>query len=158
MQGYLTGILCHGRRHMSRLPPRTTYPLRVLPAICLLLVCCYLSTGCGSRGTTTTTFTGSSAHWKAKYVVQVTGANNTKSRTELDIFWTGVLSDSVVKPQYQLAGLHGFMQGGDMPGSLHPWVSHGEGGNVVTAKPDWKLLLTIRWNGNSSEEMTLISH
>lgn len=146
---------------MSRLPARTTYRFWVLSAICLLLICCCLTTGCGSRGTTTTTFTGSSAHWKAKYVVQVKKANNdeqTVSRTELDIWWTGASSDSVVKPQYQLAGLHGFMEGGDMPGSLHPWVSHGEGGNVVTAKPDWKLLLTMTWNGNSSETMTLVSH
>lgn len=83
----------------------------------------------------------------------------TVSRTELDIWWTGASSDSLVKPQYRLTTPRlDFMQGGDMPGSLHPWVSHGEGGNVVTAKADDKLLLTITWNGNSSEEMTLVSH
>jgi len=110
---------------------------------------------------TTTTFTGSSAHWKAKYVVRLEIVNKdyeTISRTELDIWWTGASSDNIDKPQYQLAGLHGFMQGGDMPGSLHPWVSHGEGGNVATAKAEDRLSLTVTWNGNSSEEMTLISH
>jgi|GEM_PF-3084526 len=45
-----------------------------------------------------------------------------------------------------------------MPGSLHPWVAYGEGGNVIVAKADWKLLLTVTWNGNSSEKMTLVSH
>ncbi|MFZ2414292.1 MAG: hypothetical protein WAW16_08755 [Candidatus Cryosericum sp.] len=45
-----------------------------------------------------------------------------------------------------------------MPGSLHPWVSLGEGGNVATAKAEDNLLLTITWNGNSSETMTLVSH
>jgi len=110
---------------------------------------------------TTTTFTGSSAHWKAKYVVRLEIVNKdyeTVSRTELDIWWTGASSDSINNPQYQLTGLHGFMQGGDMPGSLHPWVSHGGGGNVATATADWKPLLTITWNGNSSEKMTLVSH
>jgi hypothetical protein len=82
----------------------------------------------------------------------------TVSRTDLNVWWTGALSASIDKPQYQLTGLHGFMQGGDMPGSLHPWVSRGEGGNVATAKPDDKLFLTITWNGDSSEEMALVSH
>ncbi|MFA4953729.1 MAG: hypothetical protein WC641_00290 [Patescibacteria group bacterium] len=112
---------------------------------------------------TTTTFTGSSAHWKAKYVAQVRRVNSsdwqTESRTELDIWWTGASSDSIDNPQYQLTtGMLGFMQGGDMPGSLHPWVAYGEGGNVIVAKADWKLLLTVTWNGNSSEKMTLVSH
>jgi len=68
------------------------------------------------------------------------------------------LSASIDKPQYQLTGLHGFMQGGDMPGSLHPWVSRGEGGNVATAKAENDLSLTVTWNGNSSETMTLVGH
>ena len=104
---------------------------------------------------------GSSAHWKAKYVVRLEIVNKdyeTVSRTELDIWWTGTSSDRIDKPQYQLTGLHGFMQGGDMPGSLHPWVSLGGGGNVATARAENNLSLTITWNGNSSEEMTLVSH
>lgn len=155
------GLLRLDRRGANQLPLRRTCRLWPSLAICLLLVCCCFSTSCGPRGVTTTTFTGSSAHWKAKYVVHVEIVNNdyeTVSRTELDIWWTGASSDSIIKPQYQLTGLLGFMQGGDMPGSLHPWVSHGEGGNVVEAKADWKPLLTITWNGNSSEEMTLVSH
>jgi hypothetical protein len=161
MQGYLTGILCHGRRNMSRLPPRTTCRLWFSLTTGLLLVCCFLSAGCSPRGVTTTTFTGSSAHWKAKYVVRLEIVNKdyqTVSRTKLDIWWTGALSASIDKPQYQLTGLHGFMQGGDMPGSLDPWVSRGEGGNAATAKADDKLFLTITWNGDSSEEMALVSH
>lgn len=161
MQAYPTEVLQRGRRSMNQLPLRTTSRLWFSLATFLLLVCCCLSAGCSPRGMTTTTFTGSSAHWKAKYVVRLEIVNKdyeTLSRTELDIWWTGASSDSSDKPQYQLTGLHGFMQGGDMPGSLYPWVSHGEGGNVATAKAEDNLLLTITWNGNSSETMMLVSH
>jgi hypothetical protein len=146
---------------MNQLPLRTTCRLWSSLAICLLLVCCCLSAGCSPRVMTTTTFTGSSAHWKAKYVVQVKRADNNgdiESRTELDIWWTGAQADVINKPTYQLTGLHGFMQGGDMPGNLHPWVSYGESGNALEAEADWKLLPSITWNGASSEKMTLVSH
>jgi len=127
----------------------------------VLLVTVLAVTSCSPRGVTTTTFTGSSAHWKARYVVRLEIVNKdyeTVSRTELDIWWTGASSAKIEKPQYQLTGLHGFMQGGDMPGSLHPWVSRGGGGNVATAKAGDKLSLTITWDGGSIETITLVSH
>lgn len=154
-------VLQRGRRSTNQFPLYMTSRLWSSLITGLLLLCCCLGAGCSPRGVTTTTFTGSSAHWKAKYAVRLEIVNKdyeTVSRTELDIWWTGALSASIDKPQYQLTGLHGFMQGGDMPGSLHPWVSRGEGGNVATAKAENDLSLTVTWNGNSSETMTLVGH
>jgi len=147
-------------RSVNQVPLRTTSRLWSLLIIALLMACYCLNTGCSPRGVTEATFAGSSAHWKAKYVVHVEIVNKdyeTVSRTQLDIWWTGASSDRIDKPQYELTGPHGFMQGGDMPGSLDPWVSLGGGGNVATAEAGDSLSLTITWNGNSSETMTLVT-
>ena len=101
----------------------------------------------------TTTFTGSSAHWKAQCVVQVKKLDENShmsSRRQLKIWWTGTSGD-VTEAQYQLIGLHSTEQASSVLGPFHPWVSGytGSSEGLSDAERDYGYSLTITWKGGT---------
>lgn len=110
----------------------------------------------------TTTFTGSSAHWKAQRVAQVQKLDedfHMSSHSQLEVWWTGTSGD-VMEAQYQLTGLHGVMeQASRILGPFHPWVSGYTGASEGLSDPerDWGFFLTITWKGGT-ETLHLQSH
>lgn len=110
----------------------------------------------------TTTFTGSSTHWKARCVVQVQKLDedfHMSSHSQLEIWWTGTSGD-VTEAQYQLTGLHGMMeQASRILGPFHPCVSgySGSSGGLSDAERDYGFFLTITWKGGT-ETLHLQNH
>ena len=101
----------------------------------------------------TTTFTGSSAHWKAQCVVQVKKLDENShmsSRRQLKIWWTGTSGD-VTEAQYQLIGLYSSEQASSVLGPFHPWVSGytGSSEGLSDAERDYGYSLTITWKGGT---------
>jgi len=100
-----------------------------------------------------TTFTGSSAHWKAQCVVQVKKLDENShmsSRRQLKIWWTGTSGD-VTEAQYQLIGLYSSEQASSVLGPFHPWVSGytGSSEGLSDAERDYGYSLTITWKGGT---------
>ena len=109
----------------------------------------------------TTTFTGSSAHWKAQCVVQVKKLDedsHMSSRRQLKIWWTGTSGD-VTEAQYQLIGLDSTEQASSFLGPFHPWVSGytGSSEGLSDAERDYGYFLTITWK-DGTETLHLQSH
>lgn len=130
-------------------------------AVLVLLACCCLASGCTWFNVKTTTFTGSSAHWKAQCVVQVKKLDENShmsSRRQLKIWWTGISGD-VTEAQYQLIGLDSTEQASSFPGPFHPWVSGyaGSSEGLSDAERDYGYFLTITWKGGT-ETLSLQSH
>jgi len=103
--------------------------------------------------TKTTTFTGSSAHWKAQYVVQVKKLDENyhmSSRGQLKIWWTDTSGD-VTEAEYRLVGLHSTEQASSFPGPFHPWVGGytGSSEGLSNAAREHGYFLTITWDGNT---------
>jgi hypothetical protein len=121
--------------------------------VCL---CCFLL-----LPSKTTTFTGSSTHWKAQCAVQVKKLDENlhmSSRRQLKIWWTGTSGD-VMEAQYQLTGLHSTETASSILGPFHPWVSGytGSSGGLSDAERDYGFLLTITWKGGT-ETLHLQNH
>jgi len=107
----------------------------------------------------TTTFTGSSAHWNVKYVVQSKKLDkdfHMSSHTKFEVWWTGT-PGAVTETRYQLTGLHGAMADSTMNGSFNPWVNYSMNALVSEQELKWGLRLTITWKGGT-ETLSLQRH
>jgi len=110
----------------------------------------------------TTTFTGSSTHWKAQCAVQVKKLDENShmsSRRQLKI-WRTDTSGDVTEAQYQLSGLHAMMeQASRLLGPFHPWVSGYTGSpeGLSDTERSYGFFLTITWKGGT-ETLHLQNH